>query len=49
MGDPVSPTQEQYHELKKAAELPPPHTEALKNDAITLSLPPKSLFLVEVR
>ena len=49
MGDPVSPTQEQYHELKKAAELPPPHTEALKNDAMTLSLPPKSLFLIEVR
>jgi xylan 1,4-beta-xylosidase len=49
MGEPVSPTQEQYRELKKAAELPSPHTEALKKDAITLSLPPKSLFLIEVR
>ncbi len=49
MGDPVSPTQEQYRELKKAAELPPPRVEKLKNDAITLTLPPKSLFLIEVR
>lgn len=49
MGDPVSPTQEQYRELRTAAELPPPRTEALKNGSITLTLPPKSLFLIEVR
>jgi xylan 1,4-beta-xylosidase len=49
MGDPISPTAEQYRELKKAAELPPPHTAALKNNALKLTLPPKSLFVIEIR
>ena len=49
MGDPVSPTAAQYTELKKAAQLPAPRTESLKNGSITLTLPAKSLFLIEIR
>jgi xylan 1,4-beta-xylosidase len=48
MGDPVSPTAQQYADLKKAAQLPPPRTERTKNGAITLTLPPKSLVLIEI-
>ena len=49
MGDPISPTAAQYTELKKAAQLPAPRTESLKNGSITLTLPAKSLFLIEIR
>jgi xylan 1,4-beta-xylosidase len=49
MGDPASPTMQQYTELKKAAQLPPPHAENLRNGSISLTLPPKSLFLIEIR
>jgi xylan 1,4-beta-xylosidase len=49
MGDPVSPTMQQYAELKKAAELPPARIEKIKNGTIALRLPPKSLFLIEVQ
>ena len=49
MGDPVSPTAQQYAELKKAGQLPAPRAEKMKDGTITLTLPPKSLFLVEVR
>jgi xylan 1,4-beta-xylosidase len=49
MGDPVSPTMQQYAELKKAAELPPARIEKIKNGTIALSLPPKSLFLIEIQ
>jgi xylan 1,4-beta-xylosidase len=49
MGDPASPTMQQYAELKKAAQLPPPHAENLRNGSISLTLPPKSLFLIEIR
>jgi xylan 1,4-beta-xylosidase len=49
MGDPVSPTAQQYADLKKASELPAPRVEQVKNGTITLILPPKSLFLVEIR
>ncbi|HEY4877889.1 MAG TPA: hypothetical protein VIH97_02075, partial [Candidatus Acidoferrales bacterium] len=49
MGDPVSPTAAQYAELKKSAQLPPSHTETLRNGSITLTLPAKSLFLLEIR
>jgi xylan 1,4-beta-xylosidase len=49
MGDPAFPTLEQYAEMKKAAELPPAHIEKIKNGTIDLTLPPKSLFLIEIR
>jgi xylan 1,4-beta-xylosidase len=48
MGDPVSPTAQQYAELKKAAQLPLPRNEKIKNGTIVLTLPPKSLFLIEI-
>ncbi len=49
MGDPVSPTMQQDVELKKAAELPPARIEKIKSGTIALSLPPKSLFLIEIQ
>jgi xylan 1,4-beta-xylosidase len=48
MGDPSSPTAQQYSELKKSAQLPSPRTEKLKNGTIAVTLPPKSLFLLEI-
>jgi xylan 1,4-beta-xylosidase len=48
MGDPVSPTSQQYAELKKAAQLPAPRREEMKNGTIRLTLPPKSLFLIQI-
>jgi xylan 1,4-beta-xylosidase len=48
MGDPVSPTAAQYAELKKAAQLPSPRAEKMKNGTIALTLPPKSMFLIEI-
>ena len=49
MSDPASPTAQQYAELQKAAQLPAPRVEKMKDGTITLTLPPKSLFLIEVR
>ncbi|HXN72876.1 MAG TPA: hypothetical protein VN861_10030 [Candidatus Acidoferrales bacterium] len=49
MGNPVSPTMQQYAELKKAAQLPPARIEKIKNGTMDLTLPPKSLFLIEIR
>jgi xylan 1,4-beta-xylosidase len=49
MGDPPSPTLAQYAELKKAAQLPAPRTEKINNGKIMLTLPAKSLFLIEIR
>ena len=49
MGEPPSPTAQQYAELRKAAELPPARIEKIENGAIALTLPPKSLFLIEIR
>jgi len=49
MGDPVSPTSAQYAELKKAAQLPALRVEKMSNGRIELTLPPKSLFLVEIQ
>jgi xylan 1,4-beta-xylosidase len=49
MGEPASPTAQQYAELKKAAALGPPRTEKIKNDTLSLTLPPKSLFLIQIR
>jgi xylan 1,4-beta-xylosidase len=49
MGDPTSPTMQQYADLKKAAQMPPPHPENIKNGSLSLTLPPKSLVLIEIR
>jgi xylan 1,4-beta-xylosidase len=49
MGDPAFPTLRQYAELKKAAALPPAQIEKISNGTIHLTLPPKSLFLIEIR
>jgi xylan 1,4-beta-xylosidase len=49
MGSPLSPTAEQYAALKKAAELPPARVQTIENGTIALTLPPKSLFLIELR
>jgi xylan 1,4-beta-xylosidase len=48
MGEPLSPTAQQYAELRKAAELPSARIEKLENGTITLTLPAKSLFLIEI-
>jgi xylan 1,4-beta-xylosidase len=48
MGDPVSPTSQQYAELKKAAQLPAPREEEMKNGTLRLTLPPQSLFLIQI-
>ena len=49
MGEPVSPTAAQYAELKRAAQLPPSRTETIKNGTLSITLPAKSLFLIETR
>jgi xylan 1,4-beta-xylosidase len=49
MGDPVSPTLAQYTQLKKAAQLPAARAEKIKDGKIALTLPPKSLFLIEIQ
>jgi xylan 1,4-beta-xylosidase len=49
MGEPATPTREQFQALRKAAELPPPREEVLANGSIRLTLPPQSLFLIEIR
>lgn len=48
MGQPASPTQQQYTQLKDAAKLGPPEKEKLKKNQITITLPPKALDLIEV-
>lgn len=48
MGKPASPTQQQYTDLKNAAKLAPPEKAKLKNNQITITLPPKALDLIEV-
>lgn len=49
MGEPATPSREQFQELQKAAELPSPREERLRNGSIKLTLPPQSLFLIEIR
>jgi hypothetical protein len=49
MGEPPSPTAQQYAQLRKAAELPPARIEKITNGTLALRLPPKSLFLIEIR
>ncbi|MFZ0640015.1 MAG: hypothetical protein WA020_03710 [Candidatus Acidiferrales bacterium] len=49
MGKPASPTARQYEELKGAAKLGPPEVQKLKENQITLTMPPKALDLLEVQ
>ena len=49
MGAPASPTQSEYEQLRKAAQLGAPEKGKLKNNQITLTLPPKALDLIEVQ
>jgi len=48
MGSPAFPSREQMVELRKAAELPTTEKVAIENGAITLTLQPHSLALIEV-
>jgi xylan 1,4-beta-xylosidase len=47
MGKPVTPTQAQIKELRRAANLGPPETLQIRQGQITLTLPPHGLALVE--
>ncbi|MGA8143290.1 MAG: hypothetical protein WB987_05305 [Candidatus Acidiferrales bacterium] len=49
MGQPATPTLEQFHAMQRAAQLPAERQEHLTNGSITLTLPPQSLLLIEVR
>ena len=49
LGAPPFPTHEQIDQLKKAAELPAPEAQTLKNGEIRLSLPSYGLAVVEVK
>jgi len=48
MGHPASPTLAQIDALRKAAALPSPREQALKNDSLRLTLQPHALALIEV-
>jgi xylan 1,4-beta-xylosidase len=48
MGKPRYPTQQQLESLRKAGALAPPESRALTDGRVTLTLPPHSLFLLEV-
>ena len=49
MGSPVTPTAQQYRELREAAQLPAPQSRAIKDGKLTLHLPAHSLFVIEIR
>jgi xylan 1,4-beta-xylosidase len=49
LGAPRDPTQAQIEQLKKAADLPAPERQALKNGELTLTLPSYGLALVELK
>ena len=49
MGSPASPTQNEYEELKAAANLSAPEVRSLAGGKITLTLPAKALALVVIR
>jgi beta-xylosidase len=49
MGSPTDPTQAQIRLLKKAAELPPAVSLAIREGRIDLKLAPKALALIEIR
>jgi len=49
MGSPVYPTEEQFRELRKAAELGEPREVALTDARLELSLPAQGLAVVEIK
>lgn len=49
MGRPRFPTRAQIAQLRRAAQLPRPETEALQNGQLKLSLPAQSLAVIEIR
>jgi xylan 1,4-beta-xylosidase len=49
MGSPRYPTQAQIEQLRKAAELPAPEMQEIRNNAMSLTLPAKGLAVIEVR
>jgi xylan 1,4-beta-xylosidase len=49
MGKPIDPTQKQIAQLRRAAEMPPPESQAFNHGAIKLILPPKGLALIELK
>lgn len=49
MGKPIYPTQKQIAQLRRAAEIPPPESQALNHGGIKLTLPPKGLALIEIK
>lgn len=49
MGSPNYPTQAQITELRQAAELPAPESQAISNGDLTITLPAYGLALVEVK
>jgi xylan 1,4-beta-xylosidase len=49
MGSPKYPTQKQFRELRQAARMGPPQYFSLKSDQLSLKLPPKALFLVQIQ
>jgi xylan 1,4-beta-xylosidase len=49
MGRPQYPTQEQLQELRKAAALPGSSSRAIKDEALSLTLQPQSLALIELK
>jgi xylan 1,4-beta-xylosidase len=49
MGSPRYPTPKQIEELRRAAALPSPEKRALKNGALTITLPPQGLAVIELK
>ncbi len=49
MGAPRYPTQEQIEKLRKAADLPAPETQSVKNGKLTLTLPAQGLAVIELK
>ena len=49
MGKPIYPTQKQIVQLRRAAEIPPPESQALNHGELRVTLPPKGLALIELK
>jgi xylan 1,4-beta-xylosidase len=49
MGSPITPTAAQYRELREAARLPDPKSVPLQDGKVSFTLPPHSLFVIEIR
>ena len=49
MGSPAYPTAAQLKALRQAAEIPPPQVQKLSGGALTVTIPPDGLALIELR